>query len=124
MSFMDKAKAAAEQARLRAQEGLGEVQAKRDLAQAYWNLGHKAYQLAAAGTIAHPELDPLVAQISELEGDGGSQAAAPPTTPTTQATPESTTPESTTAEPATEAPPPESPGGAPPESPGGAPSGV
>ncbi|HZU59651.1 MAG TPA: hypothetical protein VE983_01730 [Solirubrobacteraceae bacterium] len=80
MSFLDKAKAAAEQARIRAQEGLEEVQTRRDLAQAYWNLGHKTYELANAGAISHPELDPLIAQIGELEsregGGGGPQAAA------------------------------------------------
>jgi hypothetical protein len=70
MSFMDRAKAAAEQARIKAQEGLEEVQSKRDLAQAYWNLGHKTYELAATGAISHPELDPLIAQIRGLEGDG------------------------------------------------------
>jgi hypothetical protein len=75
MSFLDKAKAAAEQARIRAQEGLEEVQAKRDLAQAYWDLGHKAYELATRDAISHPELDPLIAQISELEHRNGT---APP----------------------------------------------
>jgi hypothetical protein len=78
MSFLDRAKAAAEQARMKAQEGLGEVQTKRDLAQAYWNLGHKTYELAAAGTISNPELDPLINQIRELEGHS---SAAPTSTP-------------------------------------------
>lgn len=90
MSFLDKARAAAEQARIKAQEGLDEVQTKRDLAQAYWNLGHATYELAAAGTISHPQLDPLIAQISELEGRPGSPGqGAPPTTPgqATDATP-------------------------------------
>jgi hypothetical protein len=81
MSFLDKAKAAAEQARIKAQEGLGEVQAKRDLTQAYWNLGHKAYELAAAGAISHPELNPLIAQISELEGGSSSSGSSGPAAP-------------------------------------------
>jgi hypothetical protein len=71
MSFIDKAKAAAEQARIRAQEGLEEVQTKKELAQAYWDLGHKAYELASQGAISHPELDPLVQRISMLEKPGG-----------------------------------------------------
>jgi hypothetical protein len=74
MSFMDRAKAAAERAKVMAQEGLEDVQAKKDLAQAYWDLGHKCYELASRGTISNPELDPLVQRISELEarpGPGG-----------------------------------------------------
>ena len=72
MSFMDKAKAAAEKAKLRAQEGVEEVQTKKELAQAYWDLGHKTYELASRGALSNPELDPLVQRIGELEGQGGS----------------------------------------------------
>lgn len=78
MSFMDRAKAAAEQVRAKAQEGVGEVQAKKELAQAYWDLGHKAHELASAGAISHPELDPLVQRISDLlarDGAPGDAAA-------------------------------------------------
>ena len=76
MGFMDKAKAAAEQAKTKAQEGVGQVQAKKETTQAYWDLGHKAYQLASSGSISHPELDPLVQRIHELEGSNGSGAQA------------------------------------------------
>ena len=83
MSFMDRAKAAAEQVRARAQEGVEEVQAKKELAQAYWDLGHKAHELASAGAISHPELDPLVQRISELLAREGAQAdSGPGATPT------------------------------------------
>src|SRR5690348_6541164 len=74
MSFMDKAKAAAERAKVKAQEGVGEVQAKKDLAQAYWDLGHKTYELASQGTISNPELEPLIQKISQREGGGGGAA--------------------------------------------------
>lgn len=67
MSFMDKAKTAAEQARAKAQEGVEEVQTKTELAKAYWDIGHKAYELASRGVISSPELDPLVQQIRMLE---------------------------------------------------------
>jgi hypothetical protein len=81
MSFMDKAKAAAERARAKAQEGVEEVQTKKELAQAYRELGHKAYELAARGAISSPELDPLVQQISALEScegpDGSAEGTAP-----------------------------------------------
>jgi hypothetical protein len=66
MSFMDRAKAAAEQMKAKAQEGVEEVQLKKELAQAYWDLGHKAHELAAAGALSHPELDPLVERVSDL----------------------------------------------------------
>lgn len=116
MSFMDRAKAAAGQVKLRAQEGVEEVQTKKELAQAYWELGHKAYQLASQGSISNPELDPLVQKISELEardsGDGGSSPSAEENvgTPGGGQAPGGSSPE-TTAEPeqATSATPPQTP---------------
>ena len=41
MGFLDKAKAAAEQAASKAKEGVQDVQTKRELAQAYGELGQK-----------------------------------------------------------------------------------
>jgi hypothetical protein len=82
MSFMDRAKAAAEQVRARAQEGVEEVQVRKELAQGYWDLGHKAYELASAGTLSHPELDPLVQRMSELLArDEAGESAGQPTGP-------------------------------------------
>ena len=81
MSFMDRAKAAAEQVRAKAQEGVEEVQTRKELAQGYWDLGHKTYELASAGAVSHPELDPLVQRITELLArteDGGSASAPAP----------------------------------------------
>ena len=66
MSFMDRAKAVADQMKVKAQEGVEEVQAKKELAQAYWDLGHKAHELGSAGALSHPELDPLVQRVSDL----------------------------------------------------------
>lgn len=92
MSFMDKAKAAAERARAKAQEGVEEVQTKKELAQAYRDLGHKAYELASRGALSSPELDPLIQQISALEAregsDGGSAAGAAPGEGTTTSSPD------------------------------------
>jgi hypothetical protein len=91
MSFMDRAKAAAEQVRAKAQEGVEEVQARKELAQGYWDLGHKTYELASAGAVSHPELDPLVQRITELLArveDGGSAPAAPPEQPPAPPPPE------------------------------------
>ncbi len=71
MSFLDKAKAAAQQAAEKAREGAEQLQTTRDLNAAYGDLGHKAYELASAGALSHPELEPLVRRISELEAPPG-----------------------------------------------------
>jgi hypothetical protein len=85
MGFLDKARSAAEQAAAKAKEGAEEFQAKRELTQAYADLGRASYRLASAGDISHPELAPLVQRIKDLESpsDGGGAAAgyAAPQTP-------------------------------------------
>ena len=68
MGFLDKAKAAAEQAASKAQEGVEGVQTKRDLTQAYGELGRVAYALIQRGEIEHAELTPLAERVTELEG--------------------------------------------------------
>jgi hypothetical protein len=83
MGFLDKAKAAAEQAANKANEAVGDVQTKRELAKVYGELGEKAYGLADSGAISHPELQPLVDRARELqaklaEEDGGAGAASTP----------------------------------------------
>jgi hypothetical protein len=82
MGFLDKAKAAAEQAANKANETVADVQAKRELTKAYTDLGEKAYALASAGAITHPDLTGDVERIRGLqakldEDDGGEAAAAP-----------------------------------------------
>jgi hypothetical protein len=78
MGFLDKAKAAAEQAATKANEAVGDVQTKRELAKVYGELGEKTYALADSGTISHPELQPLVerarglhAKLAEENGGAG-----------------------------------------------------
>ena len=63
MGFLDKAKAAAEQATTRAKEGVEEVQTKRSLTRAYQDLGQTAFELIESGEISHPR---LVAQADEV----------------------------------------------------------
>jgi hypothetical protein len=94
MSFMDKAKTAAEVARAKAQGGVEEVQTKSELAKAYFDLGHRAYVLASRGDISSPALDPLVRQIRMLEarqgsvgGSAGGAAAGEATTTSSPDTP-------------------------------------
>ena len=121
MSFINRAKAAAEQVRAKAQEGVGEVQARKELAQAYWDLGHKAHELASRGELSNPELDPLAARITDLldRDQGASQpASTPPPAPAAEtasapafsSTPESAAPGATSEpEQATDATPPQTP---------------
>jgi hypothetical protein len=63
MGFLDKAKAAAEQATSKAKEGVEEVQTKRNLSRAYEELGQTAFELIESGEISHPR---LVAQADEV----------------------------------------------------------
>jgi hypothetical protein len=63
MGFLDKAKAAAEQAASRAKEGVDDVQAKRELSQAYGELGKVAHRLIESGAIAHAKLDEAAARV-------------------------------------------------------------
>jgi hypothetical protein len=57
MGFLDKAKAAAEQAAAKAKEGVEDVQAKRELGQAYGELGKAAFELIESGAISDSRLD-------------------------------------------------------------------
>jgi hypothetical protein len=88
MGFLDKAKAAAEQAvdktkvaaesaASKAKEGVDDVQTKRHLNNAYEELGRTAYGLVEAGTIAHESLTAGVTEIRELEHHLADQDAAP-----------------------------------------------
>jgi hypothetical protein len=67
MGFLDKAKAAAEQAAAKAKEGVEDVQTKRDLVQAYGELGKVTYRLVESGELSNPELTTLVEKIRTLE---------------------------------------------------------
>src|SRR3954447_8449328 len=89
MGFLDKAKAAAEQAATRAKEGVQEVQTKRELGQAYADLGRAAFDLVETGDLTDARLTAHVEKIRELEkqleegdlvgaGTGAAAADAPP----------------------------------------------
>jgi hypothetical protein len=66
MGFLDKAKQAAEQAAAKAKEGVEDVQTKRELGQAYNELGKAAFDLIGSGEISNPRLDATVAKIKAL----------------------------------------------------------
>ena len=74
MGFLDKAKAAAEQAANRAKEGVEEVQSKRNLSHAYEELGRTAFDLIEEGQISHDRLTALAEEIRKLR-------ASPPAEP-------------------------------------------
>ena len=91
MGLLDKAKAAAEQAAAKAKEGVEEVQTKRELSQAYNELGKSAFELVENGEISDPRLDAGMEKIKtlkaklEAEGGGAEEAfdeARPPAMPT------------------------------------------
>ena len=66
MGLLDKAKAAAEQAATKAKEGVEDVQTKRELSQAYNDLGKSTYELIGSGEISNPRLDAAAAKIKAL----------------------------------------------------------
>ena len=66
MGLLDKAKQAAEQAATKAKEGVEDVQTKRELSQAYNDLGKSTYELIGSGEISNPRLDAAVAKIKAL----------------------------------------------------------
>lgn len=69
MGFLDKAKAAAETATTKAKEGIGEVQTRRELSQAYDDLGKLTFELVDAGEIDHAQLGELVEKIRSLKAE-------------------------------------------------------
>jgi hypothetical protein len=89
MGFLDRAKQAAEQAKSaaekaadRANDAVEDVQTKRELSNAYGDLGEVAFKLADAGAIAHPELEQHVARIRELQAKLGDDESGAEPTPT------------------------------------------
>jgi hypothetical protein len=64
--FLNKAKQAAETAVTKTKEGVEDVQQKRELSQAYGDLGKTAFELIESGEIANPRFDETVAKIRDL----------------------------------------------------------
>jgi hypothetical protein len=80
MGLLDRVKAGAEQAASQAQRQAQIVQTKRELSQAYNDLGKAAYGLVERGELSHGDLAAGVDKIKELQarlaGDGGDDGAA------------------------------------------------
>src|SRR6266568_247228 len=66
MGFLDKAKAAAAEATAKAKEGVEDVQLKRELSQAYNELGKVAFDLVESNDISHPRLETVAEKIRGL----------------------------------------------------------
>jgi hypothetical protein len=69
MGFLDRAKTVAEQATAKAKEGIDEVQTRRELGQAYDELGKLAFELVTSGEISHARLEPGVERIKMLKAE-------------------------------------------------------
>jgi hypothetical protein len=74
MGLLDKAKAAAEQAAAKAKEGVEDVQTKRELSQAYNDLGKTAFELIESGDISHPRLEASAGKIRAITAADGAGA--------------------------------------------------
>ena len=79
-SFFDKAKQKAEQAAAKAKEGVEDVQQKRELSQAYDELGKTAFELIDAREISHARFDGTVARIRDLKAKLAEPSAVGATT--------------------------------------------
>jgi hypothetical protein len=64
--FLNKAKQAAETAVSKTKEGVEDVQQKRELSQAYGELGKTAFELIESGEVSNPRFDATVAKIRDL----------------------------------------------------------
>ncbi len=96
MSLFNKAKQAAEQAAAKAREGVEDVQQKRELSQAYNELGKTAFELLESGEISSAKLEGAAAKIRDLNeklaespagaasgsGDDSVDPSQPPAMPT------------------------------------------
>ena len=74
MGFLDKAKEAAQKAKegaelaaQKAKETAEDVQTKRELGNAFDELGHKTLELIESGAVTHPEFTPIVEKIRGLK---------------------------------------------------------
>src|SRR5262245_34133473 len=93
MGFLDKVKTAGEQAIARGKEELEEQKTKRDLNQAYGDLGEAAFDLVDSASLSHDGLTEggeriksLKAKLAQLE-EAGSSAPAEDEEPASTAPP-------------------------------------
>jgi hypothetical protein len=82
MGFIDKVKATvktgAEQAAAKAQDEYEKMQRRRELAQAYEDLGAKTFELVERGDLSHSDIAPLVDRIRTLTADDAAAVSEEP----------------------------------------------
>jgi hypothetical protein len=76
MGLLDKVKENIQETATMAREGVEDLQTKRELGQAFDELGRKAFDLIDAGTLNAAELDAEVDQIRRLKAELEPQASA------------------------------------------------
>ena len=74
--FLDRLKEASVNVAQATREGIETLQTKRELSQAYAELGRKTAELVGSGAITHPDLAPLVDRIAELKAQLAEDEAA------------------------------------------------
>ena len=78
-SFFDRLTEAASVVAAKTREGVGDLQTKYGLSQAYGELGRKTVELVESGAVSHPELNERVEKIAalrkELEDEEAGAAA-------------------------------------------------
>lgn len=76
MGILDRVKAGAEQAAARAKEEVHDAKTKRELGQAYGDLGRTAFDLIERGAISHSELSAAADRIRALKAELEKEGAA------------------------------------------------
>ena len=66
-TFLDRLKEASVNVAQMTREHVETLQAKRELSQAYGDLGRTTAELVESGAVAHADLTPLVGRIAELK---------------------------------------------------------
>lgn len=78
MSWLDKAKLAAGQAASKAKHGADQLQTRRELSQAYGELGRTTFELVDTGELEHARLSTTVERIRALTARLEAQPPAGP----------------------------------------------
>ena len=81
MGFLDKAKAAAEQAAQKAKDTAEDLQTKRELGQAFDELGHKTFDLIESGAVTHPDLTAIAQKVRDLQAKLAEESSVQEETP-------------------------------------------
>ena len=76
MGFLDKIKENIQETATLAREGFEDLQTKRELGQAYGELGRKAFDLIESGRLQEPELEMSADKVRKLKAQLEAEEAA------------------------------------------------